>query len=78
MTVLAAGSERPCLLRDGLGSVRLPVSLDSSVWWPSLRGPGTIPMDNRPVPGKGQLLQMAHLITQTMACTELCESIDDQ
>ena len=32
-------------------------------------------MDNRPVPGKRQLLQMAHLITQTMACTELCESI---
>ena len=32
-------------------------------------------MDNRPVPGNRQLLQMAHLITQTMACTELCESM---
>ena len=32
-------------------------------------------MDNRPFPGKRQLLQMAHLITQTMACTGLCESM---
>ena len=32
-------------------------------------------MDTRPVFGKRQLLQMVHLITQTMACTEPCESI---